>query len=475
MLATAVAGTDAVAAEVPLQFRITEGRILNAFHQQGPVAAHLLLNNGTQPRILVAFPAGNSGVGLWFEQSQHPANWVLGDIRSLSRADGRGRMLHGIVATATVDAPLMVRDAVLSSVRVLRDYQINGTYPSDLKSSAKVTGNTVDWARQRLDGAAGYVLSISVEHGQIRKGQGTALRLSPSQMGERMLLRITALTGETPLTPLGSARLLNTSASDDQRSRQVLEFLSYEEKLLGGSWRFDTYFGRDTLMSLRLLLPALQPEAIERGLVSVLQRLAPNGEVAHEEDIGEFAVLRHRQQGDSASDTPLYDYKMIDDDFMLAPLAAAYLLEQPRGRSRAETFLAGQMSSGERVGAALARNFLWITQSARAFAQQPERANLLSLKSGLSVGDWRDSEDGLAGGRYPFDVNAVLAPAAMTAISQFVRSGLLTPYLTSQQQRSLSTAAQMAEVWSRDAPALFRVRLTDADARRRITAYAADI
>ncbi|HEY5807263.1 MAG TPA: hypothetical protein VIT67_04820, partial [Povalibacter sp.] len=67
------------------------------------------------------------------------------------------------------------------------------------------------------------------------------------------------------------------------------------------------------------------------------------------------------------------------------------------------------------------------------------------------------------------------APAAMTAISQFVRSGVLTPYLTSQQQRSLSTTAQMAEVWSRDAPALFRVRLTDADARRRITAYAADI
>ena len=32
------------AAEAPLQFRITEGRILNAFHQQGPVAAHLLLS-----------------------------------------------------------------------------------------------------------------------------------------------------------------------------------------------------------------------------------------------------------------------------------------------------------------------------------------------------------------------------------------------------------------------------------------------
>ena len=157
----------------------------------------------------------------------------------------------------------------------------------------------MEWARPRLDGAAGYALSITVENGEVRGGQGTPLTLSPSRTGEALRLRITALTGETPLTPLGSSRLLNASANDDPRSRQVLSFLSYEEKFLAGSWRFNTYFGRDTLMSLRLLMPALQPEAIEGGLMSVLQRLAASGEVAHEEDIGEFAVLRHRKQGDA--------------------------------------------------------------------------------------------------------------------------------------------------------------------------------
>ena len=187
------------------------------------------------------------------------------------------------------------------------------------------------------------------------------MTLSPSRTGEAMRLRITALTGETPLTPLGSSRLLNASSNDDPRSRQVLGFLSYEEKFLAGSWRFNTYFGRDTLMSLRLLMPALQPEAVERGLVSVLQRLAANGEVAHEEDIGEFAVLRHRKQSDAVSDAPIYDYNMIDDDFMLAAVVAAYLFEQPRGSARAESFLAGKMPSGERVGAALVRNFAWVT------------------------------------------------------------------------------------------------------------------
>src|SRR4029450_7226329 len=122
------------------------------------------------------------------------------------------------------------------------------------------------------------------------------------------------------------------------RSRGVLSFLSYQEKFLAGSWRFDTYFGRDTLMSLRLLLPVLAPEALEGGLTAVLQRLASNGEVAHEEDIGEFAVLRHRKQGEAAGDAPVYDYKMIDDDYMLAPVAAAYVFDHQHGRGRSEKF-----------------------------------------------------------------------------------------------------------------------------------------
>ncbi|MFL6617204.1 MAG: hypothetical protein ACJ8MH_01300 [Povalibacter sp.] len=474
---TVSAATSESTKEVPgasLQFQITEGRILNSFYQQGPVSAHLLLTAGAQPRLVVAFPAGNSGTGIWFEKTQSPAKWTLGEVHATSRKDSRGRSLHGITATATVDVPLIVRDAVLSSVRVLRDYQILGTYPSEVKSSAKIAGNTVEWARPRLDDAAGYSLSITVENGEIRNVPGQPVALSPSHAGEPLQLQITALTGETPLTPLGNS-LLSSNANDDVRSQQVLRFLSYEEKYLAGSWRFDTYFGRDTLMSLRLLMPALQPQAIERGLVSVLERLAANGEVAHEEDIGEFAVLRHRKEGKGNSDAPIYDYKMIDDDFMLAAVAGAYLLEQPRGRERAKSFLSSSMKSGERVGAALTRNFIWVAQSARAFADKPEPANLISLKPGISVGEWRDSEDGLAGGRYPFDVNAALVPAAMSAIAQFVASGVLNPYLNTEQRSALASAANISSAWSRHAPSLFRLKLNNADVRRQITAYAKDL
>ena len=126
---------NAAEPQAPLQFRITEGRVLNAFYQQGPVAAHLLLSSGTQPRLLVAFPAGNSGVGVWFETAQSPVQWTLGEVNSVSRPDAKGRTLHGIVAEASVDAPLVVHDAVLSSIRVLRDYQIERTYPPDVKAT----------------------------------------------------------------------------------------------------------------------------------------------------------------------------------------------------------------------------------------------------------------------------------------------------------------------------------------------------
>src|SRR2546430_15038150 len=49
-----------------LDFEVQEGLNLNRFVREGKVAAHLLLRSGTDPRIVIAFPAGNSGVGLWF-------------------------------------------------------------------------------------------------------------------------------------------------------------------------------------------------------------------------------------------------------------------------------------------------------------------------------------------------------------------------------------------------------------------------
>lgn len=463
---------DRAPVDAPLQFRITEGRIENAFHQEGDIAAHLLLSSGDRPRVLVAFPAGNSGVGVWFEEAATPVRWTLGQVKGERHRDN-GHAWNGIVAEASVDAPhLVVKDAVLGSVRVLRDYQLGQAYPAETAAQPEVSADTVRWKRNRLDGAPGYAIALEAGNGRFEREDGKIV-LRANRAGEPLRLRIRASTGETPLVPFSAAGLLNEHATADLRSRQALRFLSYHEKFLAGSWRFDTYFGRDTLMSVRLLMPVLQPEAVEAGIGAILARLAPDGEVAHEEDIGEFAVLRHRKEQGKPSAAPIYDYTMIDDDYMLPPVAAAWLLEDARGRARARDFLARRGEQG-RNGETLVRNLLFVAEQSRAFAEEPAYRNLIALKPDKPVGQWRDSNEGLGRGRYPYDVNAVWMPAALRAMGGFLDSGLLDGYTSVEQRTQLRAAAGRADTWERRAAELFTVRLPNARAAEQIRAYATD-
>jgi hypothetical protein len=275
--------------------------------------------------------------------------------------------------------------------------------------------------------------------------------------------------------PLAGSQLLRHPSAGRPATRDTLAFLAYREKLLAGSWRFDTYFGRDTLMSLRLLMPVLRPTAVEAGLDSVLARLSPQGEVAHEEDIGEQAVLDHLRADGSRSAAPVYDYKMIDEDYLLAPVAAEWLLASG-SQARSSAFLAtaagGPQARRGTRGAALVRNLRFVAQSAVAFAQAPAVAHLIGLKPGVPVGDWRDSETGLGGGHYPYDVNAALVPAALEATARLEASGLLAPYASASDRALFARAARMARVWRQRARPLFDVTLSHSVAANAIEIYA---
>src|SRR5450631_4213493 len=218
-------------------------------------------------------------------------------------------------------------------------------------------------------------------------------------------------------------------------------------------------------MSVRLLMPALHPKAVEAGLGAVLTRLSPQGEVAHEEDIGEFAILDHLASG-VKSDTPTFNYNMIDGTFMLAPVAAEWLLNDERGRSQSGNFLAHTDSRyGEpprTFGADLISNLRFVLQAAAKFADDPRARNLIALKSGFSAGQWRDSNDGLGGGRFPYDVNAVFVPAALDAAHRFFSAGLLDPYLGSSDREFFSRAAALARIWRSRAAPLFDVSIPSA-------------
>jgi hypothetical protein len=470
--AVALAGlVQAADSPSALAFRVDEGRNINSFVRTGPVSAHLVLRAGTAPRLLIAFPAGNSGVALWFTPTDQPVNWTLVDEpRGIQILDAKGRALHGIEVNVVADAPtLRVQRALLSSVRVLRDYEAGATVPHEISVSPTRQGNGLTWSRDRLDGKPGYTLSVQPLNAATISTDAIAAR-----PGTRLQLKIIGATGEVPLTPLDTSSVLTRAAVGDARTKNILTFLAYREKFLAGSWRFDTYFGRDTLMTLALLMPVMQPDAVESGLAAVLDRLAPNGEVAHEEDIGEFAVLRNDAAGRGRTDTPLFDYGMVDDDFMLAPVAAAWLLDNREGQKRARDFLGAPHANGRRAGDALAGNFRWVIERSADFARRPTAENLVGIHAGRTSGQWRDSDAGLGGGRYPYDVNVVFVPAALHAIDRLVRSGLLDPYVSLEDREILLQARARYEVWSEAASSFFSVTLPPDRVRADVLAYSTE-
>ncbi len=458
-----------------LAYDLTEGQNINAFVRDGAVSAHMLLRSGNDPRILFAFPAGNSGVGLWFAPLAQPAQWAVeAQPMPIAIKDSKGRTLNGVRTVATITAPrLEVKQAVLSNVRFLRDYQAIGKVPAEVLTTMQPAAGRILFSRDRVDGAPGYHLELRVLAGRAESNIITA--------GADGLIRleIIAATGDKPLTGLTTAELLNERAADDPTARNALRFLSYREKFLAGSWRFNTYFGRDTLMSLRLLMPALQPAAMEAGLESVVARLDAAGEVAHEEALSEFAILERRAAGETG-DAATLDYAMVDDDYMLAPVAASYLLDHA-SPDAARAWLAKPVHSEaqpglrESVGGALVRNLRFVLQSARPFAKTPTVANLIALKPGRQNGQWRDSHEGLGGGRYAYDVNAVFVPAALEAAARLHKAGLLSPYLTPADRAAFALAAADARVWRRRAPQPFKVSIPAERAVATVSAYAASL
>src|SRR5580698_7327742 len=125
------------------------------------------------------------------------------------------------------------------------------------------------------------------------------------------------------------------------------------------------------------------------------------------------------------------------------------------------------------MGADLIDNFRFVVQASARFAREPIAANLIALRQGSDAGQWRDSNDGLGGGRIPYDVNAVFVPAALEAIGRFLDSGLLDPYLSGTDRAVFAQAAASAKIWRAKSASLFDVTVPSATAQRDIRDYAA--
>jgi glycogen debranching enzyme len=367
----------------------------------------------------------------------------------------------GLTATIRARVPeLRLHRAVLGSIRVIREFNRTGELPPGVRHTVGGMDDVL-LERRLLDGRRLRV-RIAAEGGSgVRVEEAGRVSLLADDGGD-ITSRIAVLTEAPPLTPIPKDQLLRADLTTDDRDLQALAFLSYREKLLAGSWRFLTYFGRDTLLTVRLLMPVLRPEVIEAGLGSVIARLAPDGRVAHEEDIGDYASLRRKAEdlpGDPG--TPIHDHRMVDDDFLLAPVLAHYLLDTPEGRSRARDFLAPRQRQ-------VLANLGYVLRRTAPYAERPEAGELIAIRRGEQVGEWRDSLDGLGGGRIPYNVNAALVPAALQAAARLYASGLL-----GDRDAQAARARAMAETW-RSASAHFLVEVPADEAADRLRAYAGE-
>jgi hypothetical protein len=415
---------------------VSEGAREHRLLQSGDVSVHLVVTRPPRPRIIFAFPAGNSGAGLWPSAAEVAELALAGEVEPWRPgAELRGAQVRLRVRPASGVVRLR---PVLDSVRVLRDHDQPGALarrdaiirrcrpqgPPPVRLSRLGSGVVAE--RAALDGVHAYRFEVAPGAGVSATVEGSdiVLRFDRPQGGE-VVMR--AAQSFTPLTPLTDAELFRPGFDATRRSAsaQHLAMLAYREKFLAGSWQYLTYFGRDTLLSARMLLPALAEPALRAAIGSVLARLSPEGAVAHEEDIGDQAALDHLQQSCSppqALTAPVYDYKMVDGELMILPLLRDIALG-PSGRRPADRALFSRLIGEHR--AAFARSLDFVLRETGRFARSRRATDLIALRPGLPVGDWRDSETGLGGGRYAASINVALAPSALEALRQLLAAGVI--------------------------------------------------
>ncbi len=506
------------AQQAPLSFFVDVAGYENHFYRDDVTAVQVLSTsrNSNQPqRFVAAFPSANSGAAAYFlpqsnaSLSDFSARVRNNTLSSISYPDITGSTgVKGII-DLTGSASLGV--TLLGGVRTLRDYVegngltnkifnytlgdynntsvtltykwINGTDRmnltfASLDSSALtfIVRPSVNTTRPPLvsfnlgSGTRSAPLAFSVVFNETLIGQG---------YDKADLFLQSALSGSS--NQAGVNRAIAALATQNAEPATQVSFLTYRSKFLAGGWRFLTYFGRDTMFALRLLMPIMSPPAIESALAAVLERLYVagtnaqpkeiifEGEVCHEEAIGDYASFVNiaNNRSDLGS-TPFFDYKMIDTSYLLLPTLSHYFLALPQGRDRAPAFLATVSSlaatRGISYSSLLSKNIAHVLNATSSFAADPTFQNLLGLKKDVPVGNWRDSNSGLGYGNYPMDINIGLVSGCLRAIQDLAAAGIVS---TNDGQR----ATRYAGVWETKAPQYFEVSTNTEVAFERLKAY----
>ncbi|PTB70187.1 hypothetical protein BBK36DRAFT_1164743 [Trichoderma citrinoviride] len=442
------------------------------------------------PRLIVAWPAGNSGICTFFQPQSGKNGSLAIELVNSTLGSPLGPIYrkanHSAPPVVGVEGVLSFNDsaelpiAILGSVRNIRDFTEGPSLLSPvIQAGIRVTKyqhNGAQITRRWLDNVTTTTFTlvpwknsdshIRIHHTTLRFGSG--------------FYHFTASFNYPQLKQLTPTQILNnqSQALVKQQPETVssLSFFSYTEKLLAGGWRFLTYFGRDSMISALLLQPILSTgngSAIEAVIGAALERVnRTDGSVCHEETIGDYATFVNLQNN-ITSTAAGFTYPMIDTDYYLPILMARYFGSSP---DRVSPLLSTKAGTIDVSNANLTWGDLSYTTASKimnltaAFEHNQTVDNLIALKPDQIVGQWRDSTYGLANGRIPFDVNCALAPAALYAISSL--AAMPGVYPNNSFTRNWATeAARRAKVWEDKTLQFFQHNITTQTAKTRLKQY----
>ena len=338
------------------------------------------------------------------------------------------------------------------------------------------TDSVIEIKQTSFDAKNHLLIQFKLQEGQEAKIEGNSFVVRSRSNRSPLKLIIQIGTDGPALTPLNRTQIFNekflqyyeseksnatktqsnTSFAWLDREVRGIELVSYKEKLMAGLPNFATYFGRDTMMSAFMLEPIWNASMLEHAISSVLRKLAPSGEVSHEEALGGQAIRENAGEYNSLMalywnendksrgpkilgeaqlilqnlQAPRENYRMVDDDFQLAVLVARYLNHDGLSPERKKQFLLEKITSksAEKTSRLLLlmQNLAYVADQTGPYAKDPEVLNLVSFfkseKGTWISGSWRDSEVGYAGGRFAMDVNVIWVPNALKSLTLILDS-----------------------------------------------------
>ncbi|MEQ8170402.1 MAG: hypothetical protein ABRQ38_16065 [Candidatus Eremiobacterota bacterium] len=476
-------------------FKVIQGQDINLMYQGDKICAHIVLSSKGKNRIITSFTNGNSCFGLWFDRDSDMVIEPDDKMEEVITKEGVTFISFGV---KTNKKNLIIDDFIADSVRAARDKGDCDDYNSKnrvlwRKKFAETCHNITiapTWIEPSVnilklkDGKSVikfYRTTIDKTYGVY--GEVTfpsCITVSKEENGkitltcDRNIDFLVRTTSTFPsLTPFKPEELINKdflskiknndvpecndrelySALEEYRkyfrpSLRDLLFLSYKECYLAGSWRFLTYFGRDTMMTSIILGEVLSKSAYESAMESILERLAHDGDVAHEDNsfwqaegerICEYNnLMKEHKKGESSEILKNlykenYDYKMVDDDFIFPIMVHNYLKRHDGtddfiNRTVFSSVLNKETDNKKNImtnfnkviTSAIPYYETWKQLSSReketVAGNKALAEKLIRIKEGMNAGDWRDSDKGLGGGVYSGNVNIYLVPASLKAI-----------------------------------------------------------